>query len=87
MNAAKSAAGVVLTEPGLQGIVAAAKEGRSTFQRILTYTLNALNKKIEPVLFLGPGLIMAGHSVLTRLWCERDRSCYRLGIGRSAACS
>ena len=34
-DVAKSAAGVVLTEAGLGGIVAAVKEGRVTFQRIL----------------------------------------------------
>jgi H+-transporting ATPase len=37
-DVAKSAAGVVLTEAGLGGIVSAVKEGRTTFQRILTYT-------------------------------------------------
>src|SRR5271170_668390 len=35
-DVAKSAAGMVLTEPGLAGIIAAVKEGRVTFQRILT---------------------------------------------------
>ena len=45
-DVAKSAAGMVLTEPGLAGIVAAVKEGRITFQRILTYTLNSIIKKI-----------------------------------------
>ena len=45
-DVAKSAAGMVLTEPGLAGIVAAVKEGRVTFQRILTYTLNSIIKKI-----------------------------------------
>ena len=50
-DVAKSAAGLVLTEPGLGGIVAAVTEGRATFQRILTYTLNALLKKIEMALF------------------------------------
>ncbi len=40
-------------------------EGRATFQRILTYMLNALVKKIETVLFLAVGLVMTGHSVLT----------------------
>lgn len=34
----KSAAGIVLTEPELGGILAAVVEGRVTFQRILTYT-------------------------------------------------
>ncbi len=51
-DVAKSAAGMVLTEPGLAGIVAAVKEGRVTFQRILTYALNSITKKIVTVLFL-----------------------------------
>jgi H+-transporting ATPase len=45
-DVAKSAAGVVLTEAGLSGIVSAVKEGRVTFQRILTYTLNSVQKKV-----------------------------------------
>jgi H+-transporting ATPase len=64
-DVAKSAAGVVLTEAGLGGIVAAVKEGRITFQRILTYTLNSVIKKIVQVLLLAIGLIMTGHAVLT----------------------
>ena len=64
-DVAKSAAGVVLTEAGLGGIVAAVKEGRITFQRILTYTLNSVLKKIVQVLLLAVGLVMTGHAVLT----------------------
>jgi len=64
-DVAKSAAGVVLTEAGLGGIVAAVKEGRVTFQRILTYTLNSVMKKFLQVLLLTVGLIMTGHAVLT----------------------
>jgi H+-transporting ATPase len=64
-DVAKSAAGIVLTEPGLGGIVVAVKEGRVAFQRILTYTLNSVNKKIVQVLFLAAGLIMTGHAILT----------------------
>jgi H+-transporting ATPase len=64
-DVAKSAAGMVLTEPGLTGIVAAVKEGRITFQRILTYTLNSVTKKIVQVLFLCIGLVMTGHAILT----------------------
>ena len=66
-DVAKSAAGVVLTKPGLEGIVAAVKEGRVTFQRILTYTLNSVIKKIVTVLFLIVGLVMTGHAILTPL--------------------
>jgi H+-transporting ATPase len=64
-DVAKSAAGVVLTTAGLGGIVAAIKEGRITFQRILTYTLNSVLKKIVQVLLLAIGLVMTGHAVLT----------------------
>jgi H+-transporting ATPase len=64
-DVAKSAAGVVLTEAGLGGIVAAVKEGRVTFQRILTYTLNSVMKKIVQVLLLAVGLVITGHAVLT----------------------
>ncbi len=64
-DVAKSAAGVVLTKAGLGGIVSAVKEGRITFQRILTYTLNSVMKKILQVLLLAVGLVMTGHAVLT----------------------
>jgi H+-transporting ATPase len=64
-DVAKSAAGVVLTEAGLGGIVAAVKEGRVTFQRILTYTLNSVQKKVFQALLLAVGLVMTGHAVLT----------------------
>jgi H+-transporting ATPase len=64
-DVAKSAAGVVLTEAGLSGIVSAVKEGRVTFQRILTYTLNSTMKKILQTLLLAVGLVMTGHAVLT----------------------
>ena len=66
-DVAKSAAGMVLTEPGLAGIVAAVKEGRITFQRILSYTLNSITKKTVQVLFLAIGLLMTGHAILTPL--------------------
>jgi H+-transporting ATPase len=64
-DVAKSAAGLVLTKPGLEGVVAAVKEGRITFQRILTYTLNSVTKKIVQVLFLAAGLFMTGQAILT----------------------
>jgi len=58
---------MVLTAPSLAGIVAAAKEGRVTFQRIQTYTLCSLIKKILTALFLTVGLIMTGQAILTPL--------------------
>ena len=62
---AKAAAGIVLTEPGLGGIVACVAEGRSAFQRVLTYTLSILVNKSVNLVVLGVGLIMTGHAVLT----------------------
>jgi H+-transporting ATPase len=64
-DVAKSAAGIVLTKPGLEGVVSAVKEGRVTFQRILTYTLNSVTRKVVQVLFLAAGLIITGHAILT----------------------
>jgi len=66
-DVAKAAAGVVLTEPGLQGIIACIKEGRSAFQRVLTYTLMILVNKCVTLIVLGIGLIVTGHAVLTPL--------------------
>jgi H+-transporting ATPase len=64
-DVAKSAAGIVLTKPGLDGVVAAIKEGRITFQRIRTYTINSVTKKVVQVLFLAVGLVVTGHAILT----------------------
>ncbi len=64
-DVAKLAAGLVLTEPGLGGVVTAIHEGRATFQRILTYTMNALLRKVELVLFIAAGLVITGHAILT----------------------
>jgi H+-transporting ATPase len=66
-DVAKSAAGIVLTEPGLGGIVATVQEGRTTFQRILTYTFRSIVHKVVQVLFLLAGLVMSGTAVLTPL--------------------
>jgi len=64
-DAAKSAAGVVLTKPGLEGVIATIEEGRSTFQRILTFTLRSVIHKVVQVLFLFVGLVVTGGAILT----------------------
>ena len=66
-DVAKAAAGIVLTGPGLDGIVTCIKEGRSAFQRVLTYTLSILVNKSAALVVLGAGLVMTGHAVLTPL--------------------
>jgi H+-transporting ATPase len=64
-DVAKSAAGLVLTEPGLAGIITCVREGRAAFQRVLTYTLSILINKSVTLIVLGAGLLMTGHAVLT----------------------
>lgn len=64
-DVAKAAAGMVLTTPGLSGIVIAIREGRAVFQRVLTYTLGILVNKCVTLLVLGAGLLLTGHAVLT----------------------
>ncbi len=64
-DVAKAAAGLVMTEPGLCGIVFAIQEGRIAFGRLLTFTLNMMVKKVEIVLFLAVGLALTRHAVMT----------------------
>ncbi|MBS0578898.1 MAG: HAD-IC family P-type ATPase [Proteobacteria bacterium] len=64
-DVAKSAAGIVLTQPGLGGIVQAVRAGRVTYERILTYTLRSVTAKMSQMLFLTIGLLITGHAVLT----------------------
>lgn len=64
-DVAKAAAGLVLTTPGLGGIVTAIKEGRTVFRRVLTYTLTILVNKCVTLVVLGAGLMLTGHAVLT----------------------
>jgi H+-transporting ATPase len=66
-DVAKAAAGLVLTTPGLGGIVTAIKEGRTVFQRVLTYTIGILANKVVTLVILGAGLVLTGHAVLTPL--------------------
>jgi len=66
-DVAKSAAGLVLTQPGLRGIVACIEEGRAAFQRVLTFTLGMLVNKAVTLIVMGGGLVMTGHAVMTPL--------------------
>lgn len=46
-DVARAAASVVLTNPGLQNVVAAVETSRRIYQRMLTYTLNKIIKTLE----------------------------------------
>ncbi len=70
MNAtdvAKAAAAMVLTTPGLGGVLPAIETSRRVFQRIITYTLNMLIKKIETMALLVIGFLLTTHKALTPL--------------------
>ena len=66
-DVAKAAAAIVLTQPGLGGVVPALQESRGVFQRMITYTLNMLTKKIEIMFLLVAGFLLTGHKPLTPL--------------------
>jgi len=64
---AKSAAGTVLTKPGLEGILSAVKQGRIIYQRVLIYAINSITKKIVLGMLIAVGLFMTGHGILSPL--------------------
>lgn len=64
-DVAKAAAGVVLTEPGLSGILGVVVEGRTIHRRMLTYTLNKILRVIVIVGFLTAGLLVSGRFLVT----------------------
>lgn len=66
-DVAKAAAAMVLTNPGLGGVVPAIETSRRVFQRIITYTLNMLIKKIEMMALLVIGFVVTRHKPLTPL--------------------
>lgn len=55
-DVAKAAAGVVLTDPGLEGVLSVVAAGREVHRRMLTYILNKVVKTLEIVVFLTLGL-------------------------------
>ena len=57
----------MLTRPGLGGVVPAIETSRLVFQRIITYTLNMLIKKIEIMALLVIGFLITKHKPITPL--------------------
>jgi H+-transporting ATPase len=66
-DVAKAAAGVVLTDPGLGGVLTVVRAGRQVHRRMLTYTLNKVLRTLEIVVFLTFGLLLTGHFVISPL--------------------
>ena len=67
MDVAKAAASIVLTQPGLSGILSAIEISRRIYQRMLTYILNKIIKSFEIAVFLSVGVILTGNIIITPL--------------------
>jgi H+-transporting ATPase len=64
-DVAKGAASVVLTEPGLTNIVALVEQGRTIYQRILTYIINKISRTILKTAFVAIAFVVTGQFVMS----------------------
>jgi plasma-membrane proton-efflux P-type ATPase len=64
-DVAKGAASVVLTEPGLTNIVALVEQGRTIYQRILTWIINKISRTILKSAFVAIAFVITGKFVVS----------------------
>src|ERR1039458_5723138 len=64
-DVAKGAASVVLTEPGLTNIVALVEQGRTIYQRILTWIINKISRTILKAAFVAIAYLVTGKFVVS----------------------
>ena len=64
-DVAKGAASVVLTEPGLTNIVALVEQGRTIYQRILTWIVNKISRTILKATFVAVAFMVTGKFVVS----------------------
>ena len=64
-DVAKVAASVVLTEPGLTNIVTLVEQGRTIYQRILTWILNKISRTILKAAFVAIAFVVTGKFVVS----------------------
>jgi H+-transporting ATPase len=64
-DVAKGAASVVLTEPGLTNIVALVEQGRTIYQRILTWIVNKISRTILKAAFVAVAFVLTGKFVVS----------------------
>jgi H+-transporting ATPase len=62
---AKGAASVVLTEPGLTNIVALVEQGRTMYQRVLTWIVNKISRTILKAAFVAIAFVVTGKFVVS----------------------
>jgi plasma-membrane proton-efflux P-type ATPase len=64
-DVAKGAASVVLTQPGLTNIVALVEQGRTIYQRILTWIINKISRTILKASFVAIAYVATGKFVVS----------------------
>jgi H+-transporting ATPase len=64
-DVAKGAASVVLTQPGLTNIVALVEQGRTIYQRILTWIINKISRTILKAAFVAVAFVVTGKFVVS----------------------
>jgi len=64
-DVAKGAASIVLTEPGLTNIVALVEQGRTIYQRILTWIINKISRTILKASYVGIAFVVTGKFVVS----------------------
>ena len=64
-DVAKGAASVVLTEPGLTNIVALVEQGRTIYQRVLTWIINKISQTILTATFVAVAFVITGKFVVS----------------------
>jgi plasma-membrane proton-efflux P-type ATPase len=64
-DVAKKAASVILTDPGLSNIVTLVEEGRSIYQRILTWIINKISRTVLKAAFVALSFVATGKFVVT----------------------
>jgi H+-transporting ATPase len=64
-DVAKSAASVVLTEAGLTNIVTLVEQGRTIYQRILTWIINKMSRTILKAAFVAIAFVVTGRFVVS----------------------
>jgi H+-transporting ATPase len=64
-DVAKGAASVVLTTPGLTNIVALVEQGRTIYQRLLTWIINKISRTILKAAFVAIAFVVTGRFVVS----------------------
>src|SRR5450631_293267 len=64
-DVAKGAASVVLTEPGLTNILALVEQGRTIYQRVLTWIVNKISRTILKTAFVSIAFVFTGKFVVS----------------------